>query len=82
MLHTMDKSNYRLSLSETTGTIQNHSSISKEMECFSSTTPIANLIQIWLPVDSMHAFKSFIHNSLYVDKLPLFDMVPGKLARV
>ena len=30
----------------------------------------------------MNAFKSFIHNNSYLDKLPLFDMVPEELARV
>ena len=30
----------------------------------------------------MNAFKSFIQNNSYLDKLPLFDMVPEELARV
>ena len=30
----------------------------------------------------MNAFKSFIHNNSYLDKLPLFDMVPKELLRV
>ena len=29
----------------------------------------------------MNALKSFIHNNSYLDKLPLFDMVPEELAR-
>ena len=56
--------------------------VRKELEWFSSTTLIPNSIHISLPVVSMNAFKSFIHDSSYLDKLPLFDMVPEELARV
>ena len=56
--------------------------VRKELEWFSSTTLIPKSIHISLPVVSMNAFKSFIHNNSYLDKLPLFDMVPEELARV
>ena len=56
--------------------------VRKELEWFSSTTLIPKSIHISLPVVSMNAFKSFIHNSSYLDKLPLLDMVPEELARV
>ena len=56
--------------------------VRKELEWFSSTTLIPKSIHISLPAVSMNAFKSFIHNSSYLDKLPLFDMVPEELACV
>ena len=56
--------------------------VQKELGWFSSTTLIPNSIHISLSVVSMNAFKSFIHNNSYIDKLPLFDMVPKELLRV
>ena len=50
--------------------------VRKELEWFSSTTLSPKSIHISLPVVSMNAFKSFIHSNSYLDKLPLFDMVP------
>ena len=56
--------------------------VRKELEWFSSTTLIIKSIHISLPVVSMNAFISFIHNNSYLDKLPLSDMVPEELACV
>ena len=56
--------------------------VRKELECFSSMTLIPMSIHISLPIVSMNALKSFIHNNFYLDKLPLFDMVPEELVRV
>ena len=56
--------------------------VRKELEWFSSTTLILKSTHISLPVVSMNAFKSFIHNNSYLDKLPLSNMVPEELARI
>ena len=56
--------------------------VCKELEWFPSTTLIPKSIHISLPVVSINAFKSFIHNNSYLDKLPLFVMVLEELARV